>query len=166
MLLHTDGSNGYEKFAPYDRGVFTAGSCDLPKAFFSQMKNESILLLVLKNIEDADRLFVLKKCFNHFVSLSSIAVRFVPLVGGDFAISHQGIDINSNVLNPVQAFKKRLNPKRRELVDFNSIELKIFDPRDVSSMDFKPQASDELWDQRGESLFLWKLKKPISDYLS
>ncbi|HEX2462321.1 MAG TPA: hypothetical protein VHJ58_19395 [Vicinamibacterales bacterium] len=32
-----------------DRAIFTAGSCDLPRAFHEQLKQDALLLAVVKN---------------------------------------------------------------------------------------------------------------------
>jgi protein-L-isoaspartate(D-aspartate) O-methyltransferase len=86
-ILEGDGGDGYEHHAPYDRAIFTAGSYDLPRAFYRQVRPGGLLLFVLKNKGGADTLILLEKHEDHFRSRSSLICSFVPLTG-KFHIDH------------------------------------------------------------------------------
>jgi protein-L-isoaspartate(D-aspartate) O-methyltransferase len=80
QVIGGDGAFGYSPEAPYDKGVFTAGATDLPKAFHEQIKKGGLLLFVLKTI-GADLLLVLIKKSDHFEEIQRIPCSFVPLKG-------------------------------------------------------------------------------------
>lgn len=85
-IIQGDGGLGYKKLAPYDRVIFTAGSYELPRHFFNQIKKGGLLLFVLKNDSKPDILFLLEKKEDYFESLYSLACGFVPMTG-----KYQGI---------------------------------------------------------------------------
>ena len=60
-VLAADGSLGYEPGAPYDRIIFTAGSYDIPLAIHQQLKEDGLLLAVLKLAGGGDDLVLFKK---------------------------------------------------------------------------------------------------------
>ena len=77
-----DGSEGVSQHAPYQRGVFTASSWDLPTAFFEQIEPEGLLLLVIKIREGIDLLAVLRKRSDTlFESELHFPCSFVPVTG-------------------------------------------------------------------------------------
>jgi protein-L-isoaspartate(D-aspartate) O-methyltransferase len=80
-IVHGDGGDGLASNAPYDRAIFTAGTYDLPRAFYAQLKQGGLLLLVLKVKGGGDALFVLEKVGDHFESIESASCAFVPLTG-------------------------------------------------------------------------------------
>ncbi len=80
-ILQGDGGAGYAPGAPYDRAIFTAGTYDLPAAFHEQLRDDALLLLVLKQAAGGDTLFLLRKTGDHFTSLDAFAVGFVPMTG-------------------------------------------------------------------------------------
>lgn len=80
VLIEGDGAKGCAEFAPYDRGVFTAGATDLPKAFHEQIKVGGLLLFVLKT-PGLDFLLLLKKEEHYFEELERIPCSFVPMKG-------------------------------------------------------------------------------------
>lgn len=80
-ILHGDGGAGYAPGAPYDRAIFTAGAYDLPEAFYTQLRDEALLLFVLKTQGSGDTLFLLQKTGNHFVALAALPVGFVSMTG-------------------------------------------------------------------------------------
>ncbi len=43
-VVHSDGSNGYEKEAPYDRIIITAACPEIPKALIDQLKEGGIIV--------------------------------------------------------------------------------------------------------------------------
>lgn len=80
-IIAADGADAYGMGAPYDRAIFTAGTYDLPRAFYQQLKDEALLLIVLKHPGGGDSLFLLKKTADHFESLTSLPCGFVPMIG-------------------------------------------------------------------------------------
>jgi protein-L-isoaspartate(D-aspartate) O-methyltransferase len=79
-VIQGDGAFGHLDKAPYDKGVFTAGATDLPKAFHEQIKDGGLLLFVLKTT-GADLLLLLMKKGDHFEEIQRIPCSFVPLKG-------------------------------------------------------------------------------------
>lgn len=80
-IIKGDGGYGFEKEAPYDRAMFTAGANDLPGPFYKQIKNGGRLLLVLKNRGGAATLILFVKRKDHFESVFSMLCDFVPVTG-------------------------------------------------------------------------------------
>ena len=80
-IVAADGGDGYAAGAPYDRAIFTAGSFDLPRHFYEQMKEGGLLLIVIKNSGGGDCLFLLRKVNDHFESIDSHPCGFVPMRG-------------------------------------------------------------------------------------
>ena len=80
-IVAGEGGEGYAEGGPYDRAVFTAGSYDLPSHFYKQMKEEGLLLLVVKSEGGGDNLFLLQKKVDHFESIASMPCGFVQLRG-------------------------------------------------------------------------------------
>jgi protein-L-isoaspartate(D-aspartate) O-methyltransferase len=80
-IIAADGGEGYAAGAPYDRAIFTAGTYDLPRHFYAQMRDRGLLLIVIKNEGGGDNLFLLRKTADHFESLGSEPCGFVQLRG-------------------------------------------------------------------------------------
>jgi len=80
-ILQSDGGLGYEEKAPFDRIIFTAGSYDLPSRMYHQLKDDGILLFVLKLPGGGDLLIQLKKVEGHFEAIKSAVVAFVKMAG-------------------------------------------------------------------------------------
>jgi protein-L-isoaspartate(D-aspartate) O-methyltransferase len=80
-VINADGGEGYRANAPYDRAIFTAGAYDLPCHFYDQIREEGLLLIVIKNQGGGDNLFLLQKTADHFESLDSMQCGFVQLRG-------------------------------------------------------------------------------------
>lgn len=80
-VIEADGGDGYAPGAPYDRAIFTAGTYDLPHAFFEQVKAGGLLLIVIKNAGGGDCLFLLRKINGHFESIESMECGFVQMKG-------------------------------------------------------------------------------------
>lgn len=80
-IIEADGGDGYKPAAPYDRAIFTAGTFDLPHHFFDQIKENGLLLTIIKNEGGGDILFLLQKTNDHFQSIDSMSVGFVPMTG-------------------------------------------------------------------------------------
>jgi protein-L-isoaspartate(D-aspartate) O-methyltransferase len=81
-IIEADGGEGYVAAAPYDRAIFTAGTYDLPRQFYEQIRDEGLLLVVIKSeAGGGDNLFLLRKTECHFESLDSMSCGFVQLRG-------------------------------------------------------------------------------------
>ena len=80
-IIEGDGGEGYAPGTPYDRATFTAGTHDLPRHFYQQIKQDGLLLVVIKNEGSGDTLFILKKVGDCFESIDSLQCRFVQMAG-------------------------------------------------------------------------------------
>jgi len=76
-VILSDGTEAYQKNAPYDRIIFTAADDDLSKVFFEQTKSNAIIIFVYKTSIHEDLLIVLYKTDNYFYSRHSFLCRFV-----------------------------------------------------------------------------------------
>lgn len=94
-IIQADGADAYGIGAPYDRAVFTAGTYDLPQAFYEQLKETALLLVVIKHPGDGDSLFLLQKVADHFESLTSLPCGFVPVTGKSQINSLEPITLES-----------------------------------------------------------------------
>jgi protein-L-isoaspartate(D-aspartate) O-methyltransferase len=92
-VIEGDGGQGYTNEAPYDRITYTAGSYNIPFALHSQLKEDGILLFILKNKAGGDTLFLLKKKADHLVSINSMPCGFVALSGEHQNLAEAPIDI-------------------------------------------------------------------------
>ncbi len=80
-VIAADGGDGYAAGAPYERATFTAGTYDLPRHFYDQMKDDALLLVGIKNEGGGDNLFLLRKRADHFESVESMPCGWVQLRG-------------------------------------------------------------------------------------
>lgn len=80
-IVAGDGAEGHADSAPYDRAIFTAGAFDLPRFFYEQLREQGLLLVVIKTEGGGDNLFVLRKTGDHFETLESHSCAFVQLRG-------------------------------------------------------------------------------------
>jgi protein-L-isoaspartate(D-aspartate) O-methyltransferase len=80
-VVEGDGAAGYPDAAPFDRAIFTAGTFDLPRHFYQQIREEGLLLVVIKTPGGGDNLFLLRKVGDHFESIESMICGFVQLRG-------------------------------------------------------------------------------------
>src|SRR5688572_6269918 len=80
-VISADGGDGYSEGAPYDRIVFTAGTYDLPRQFYTQTTQEGLMLVVIKNAGGGDNLFLLQRVDDHFESRYAMPCGFVQLTG-------------------------------------------------------------------------------------
>jgi protein-L-isoaspartate(D-aspartate) O-methyltransferase len=80
-IIEGDGGEGYAPGAPYDRAIFTAGAYDLPRHFYQQIKQNGLLLIVIKSEGGGDTLFILKRVGDHFESTDSMQCGFVQMAG-------------------------------------------------------------------------------------
>lgn len=93
-ILAADGSLGYEPGAPFDRIIFTAGSYDIPLAIHRQLKENGLLLAVLKLAGGGDDLVLFKKQQGVLLSQYASAVQFVPMLGAYQSEWRDGIDLS------------------------------------------------------------------------
>ena len=80
-IIEKDAVDGYEEESPFDRIIFTAGTFDLPRNLYNQIKEGGLLLVVIKIEGGADNLFLLEKKGEYFESLDSLPCKFVPVTG-------------------------------------------------------------------------------------
>jgi protein-L-isoaspartate(D-aspartate) O-methyltransferase len=106
QVISGDGALGYPPGSPYDKGVFTAGTGDLPMAFHEQIKVGGLLLFVLKK-SGADLLLVLVKKEDHFEELRRISCSFVPLKGNKASAEEVDSIISLGPAGRIQIFANR-----------------------------------------------------------
>ncbi|MDJ0631835.1 MAG: methyltransferase domain-containing protein [Xenococcaceae cyanobacterium MO_188.B29] len=80
-IIEGDAGDGYETESPFDRIIFTAGTFDLPRNLYHQIKEGGLLLVVIKNEGGGDNLFLLQKKDEYFESLDSSPCGFVYMTG-------------------------------------------------------------------------------------
>lgn len=80
-VISADGGDGYAAGGPYDRIVFTAGTYDLPRQFYEQIRHGGLMLVVIKNAGGGDNLFLLERVDDHFESRHAMPCGFVQLTG-------------------------------------------------------------------------------------
>lgn len=77
-----DASEGSSEEARFDRGVFTASAWELPSLLFQQIKEQGLLLFVVKAQPHYDLLCLLRKAGpDQFVSELHFPCAFVPVTG-------------------------------------------------------------------------------------
>lgn len=80
-VVHYDGSQGYEKEAPYDKIIVTAACPNIPEPLIEQLKIEGILVAPVGSIYTQEML-KLKKLKKDKLDMQSLGeFFFVPLVG-------------------------------------------------------------------------------------
>jgi protein-L-isoaspartate(D-aspartate) O-methyltransferase len=80
-LHYGDGSTGWEKHAPYDRILITAGAPELPRQLLlSQLKDEGIAVLPV-GPQDEQMLVEVQRSGRRLEQKEICACRFVKLVG-------------------------------------------------------------------------------------
>lgn len=92
-ILAGDGALGYPPGAPFDRIIFTAGSYDIPLALHQQLKENGLLLAVLKLAGGGDDLVLFKKQQGVLVSQHASPVLFVPLLGAYRSEWRDGVEL-------------------------------------------------------------------------
>lgn len=80
-VIEGDGGDGYAPGGPYDRIMFTVGSYDIPAAFYEQLKEGGLLLMVLKNTGFGDTLYLFKKAGDHLEAIQGSFCAFVGMQG-------------------------------------------------------------------------------------
>jgi len=76
----SDGTLGWEEFAPYDAIIVTAGAPTMPRPLLDQLTEGGRLVIPLGNRYSQDLIRV-KKAKNRFVEKNLGACRFVDLIG-------------------------------------------------------------------------------------
>jgi protein-L-isoaspartate(D-aspartate) O-methyltransferase len=80
-LHYGDGSMGWEKHAPYDRMLITAGAPEMPRALLlSQLKDEGIAVLPV-GPQDEQMLVEVQRSGRRLETKEICACRFVKLIG-------------------------------------------------------------------------------------
>jgi protein-L-isoaspartate(D-aspartate) O-methyltransferase len=81
-VIHTDGTNGWPKAAPYDAIVVTAGAPEVPKPLVEQLAVGGHLVLPVGKYTTSQHLVQLIKKSDGSLEQNDLGpVRFVPLVG-------------------------------------------------------------------------------------
>ncbi|MFD0797174.1 protein-L-isoaspartate O-methyltransferase [Maribacter chungangensis] len=93
-----DDNLGVNLEGPYDTVIFTVGTYDIPKEYYSLIKENGTLILVLKNPGNGDTLYALRKEGNSFIANDGISCGFVQLKG---KYSFNELNYNMINLNPV-----------------------------------------------------------------
>ncbi|HBN45296.1 MAG TPA: protein-L-isoaspartate O-methyltransferase, partial [Candidatus Marinimicrobia bacterium] len=77
-VINTNGWHGYEKKAPYDRIIVTAGAKKIPQALLDQLSNNGIMIIPVGKIMFSQTLRIISKDSNGNVTKqTSLPVRFV-----------------------------------------------------------------------------------------
>ena len=75
IIIHDDGSKGWEKEAPYDRIIVTASARDIPEPLIEQLKNNGKMVLPVK-----DEMFLVEKKSRKITKTFLGYYAFVPFV--------------------------------------------------------------------------------------
>jgi protein-L-isoaspartate(D-aspartate) O-methyltransferase len=82
VVIPDDGGDGFASGGPYDRIIFTAGAYDLPRAHIEQLKENGLILFVLKNRVGGDStLLLLEKANGRLVCRYAFPCGFVGFTG-------------------------------------------------------------------------------------
>ncbi len=79
-IFVSDGTMGWEEFAPYDRILVTAGAKQVPQPLINQLKDEGIMVIPVGNIYSQE-LKVIRKKKRRVRSATVERCVFVPLIG-------------------------------------------------------------------------------------
>ena len=80
-VINANGWNGYQKGAPYDRIIVTAGAKKVPEALIYQLANSGIMVIPVGKIMFSQTLRIISKDNNgNVIKKKSLPVRFVRLV--------------------------------------------------------------------------------------
>jgi len=80
-IVHSDGSEGYEPEAPYDRILVTAAAPDVPKPLTEQLKTGGVLIIPVGAAYLYQTLVRIRKTNSKLVEENLGGVAFVPLTG-------------------------------------------------------------------------------------
>lgn len=81
-LRHTDGSWGWQEFAPYPAIIVTAAPAEVPDALLQQLTDGGILVIPVGNQNDSQSLLVIQRQGDEFVHEKFEDVFFVPMLNG------------------------------------------------------------------------------------
>lgn len=81
-LNYSDGSWGWEAYAPYDAIIATAAPEVVPDALLQQLANGGRLVIPVGNISEAQRLLLITKTAEGYVEQQLELVSFVPFLRG------------------------------------------------------------------------------------
>jgi len=81
-LRHTDGSWGWQEFAPYPAIIVTAAPAEVPEALLQQLADGGILVIPVGGQTDAQSLLVIQRQGDEFVREKHEDVFFVPMLNG------------------------------------------------------------------------------------
>jgi len=80
-IYNTDGKNGWEPEAPYDRIIATASPSTLPARLVEQLANGGIMVIPIGREKETQMLMVVSKNISGKISIEpKLPVRFVPMV--------------------------------------------------------------------------------------
>ena len=80
IIIHTDGSQGYEQEAPYDRIIVTAACPHVPEPLVAQLKEQGILIAPVGS-RHSQELLKIKKSKGKLTTENLGSFMFVPLKG-------------------------------------------------------------------------------------
>ena len=80
-VIHSDGTLGYQKEAPYDRVLVAAAGPEVPKPLVEQLKNGGVLLIPVGGAQFYQTLLRVRKKDEKVIEESLGGVAFVPLIG-------------------------------------------------------------------------------------
>ena len=75
-----DGSEGWDKYGPYDRILVAAAAPTIPRPLTTQLADNGILVIPVGDSRHYQTLLVVRRIGNRFDTRESISCRFVPLV--------------------------------------------------------------------------------------
>jgi protein-L-isoaspartate(D-aspartate) O-methyltransferase len=81
-LRHTDGSWGWDEYAPYPAIIVTAAPASVPEALLAQLADGGILVIPVGGQAGSQSLLVIKKQGEEFIRQKFDDVYFVPLLNG------------------------------------------------------------------------------------
>lgn len=157
----------------FDRIMFTVGSYDIPISIHKQLKENGLLLMVLKNKGLFDSLILFKKKDNHLQSIENNACKFVPLKG-QYAMTElnpirlETLTIWKNLRDKIvfeqsfwwgtkSAYKRKSNLKIMGITSF----LGIVEPQFEIFKDENDDLFFGLIDYENDSIAIWKNDKLI-----
>ena len=164
-----DGDGAIQTYRQsFDRIMFTVGAYDIPVIIFQQLKEDGLLLMVLKTRGLMDSMILLKKQRNHLVAMDLAPCKFVPLKG-KYAMSQ--LDVLNLENLPLwgkikdkkvyqQSFwwgNKSTNPRTKlvKLVGITSF-LGIIEPNFYLFENDEKELSFGLVEKEAESIVIWK----------
>lgn len=81
IVIEEDGSQGYEKEAPYDKIIITAACPEVPKPLLEQLKNRGILVAPVGPLHEQVMVKMRKKSAAEFEMETLGGFMFLPMVG-------------------------------------------------------------------------------------